>query len=417
MKINPFNSQTYIDTWSKHFNNSKNGVSFNFIDYVSFVKHKFLPYYVNIGKNLTNGIQYVISDHNALDYKNKVFLIRDIPSYYNIPGFKRRGSLKLKKIFQYEGYITRISEYENLEAYLKTIYKSNSRSKLRRNVSRLEASFDVEYVMYHGDISTEQFQIAFDAFYNLLEKRYANKQEPCGELNPVIWNYYTELAFKMIQEKTASLFVIYCNKKPIGVTFSYHFGSTLIEALTVFDIDFYRYNIGHTTILKMLEWSFDNHIQIFDYTQGDFEYKKRWSDDTYKTHYHLFYDSKSILSVLIANFIESYFNFKRAFREKNYNKIYHQLKYKILGKNKAEPIVVDTYNVEIIKENIPNKENLERLDLEDFEMLSIRRAIYDFLYMNPQPAISLELYKPSGNSHYFYAFGKLNTLIITKNES
>src|SRR5690606_31807224 len=91
---------------------------------------------------------------------------------------------------------------------------------------------------------------------------------------------------------------------------------TLIEALTVFDIDFYRYNIGHTTILKMLEWSFENNIKIFDYTQGDFEYKKRWSSDTYQTHYHLLYDSKSITSAFIANFVAFYFNFKRVFREK-----------------------------------------------------------------------------------------------------
>ena len=75
---------------------------------------------------------------NSDDYKKKVFLIRDIPSYYTTNDVKAKSNLKLKKILQYEGYITKVSEYLNLEEYMKTIYKSNSRSKFRRNINRLE---------------------------------------------------------------------------------------------------------------------------------------------------------------------------------------------------------------------------------------------------------------------------------------
>lgn len=417
MKINPFNSHTFIKTWTKHFNSSNEGKTFHFINQISFVKYKFLPYYINVGKNLTNGIDYNISSKVEIDYKNRVFLIRDIPSYFEIPEFKEYGSLKLKKIFQYEGYITKVSNYSHIDEYLNSIYKSNTRSKLRRNISRLEANFDVEYVMHLGDISKEHLDFLFQEFYKLFEKRYANKQEPCSELNPKLWNYYTELAFKMINEKTASLFVIYCDKKPIGVTFSYHFGSTLIEALTVFDIDYYRYNIGHTAILKMLEWSFNNGIKIFDYTQGDFEYKKRWSSDTYQTHFHLFYDSKSIRSLVIANFIVFYFNFKRVFRDKNYNKIYHQLKYNLFGSNKPEPIIIETFNVELVNNEKPDKNRLEKLDIEDQELVSVRKAIYDFIYMNPLKAKFLELYRLHDNENCYFAFGEKNILKIAKNES
>lgn len=416
MTLNPFNSKSFIDIWTKHFNKNEKGISFRFIDRVSFVKHKFLPYYINVGVKLTNGFDYEISTQKEKDYKNKVFLIRDIPTYFNLPTFKPYGSLRLKKIFQYEGYITRVSNYESLDDYLRSIYKSNTRSKLKRNIKRLEASFNVDYVMYFGDISQEQFKNVFQEFYHLFEKRYANKNEPCGELNPVVWNYYTELAYSMINEKTASLFVVYCDKKPIGVTFSYHFGDTLIEALTVFDIDFYRYNIGHTTILKMLEWSFENNIKIFDYTQGDFEYKKRWSSDTYQTHYHLLYDSKSIISVFIANFVVFYFNFKRVFREKNYNKIYHKLKYKLFGDNKPEPVVIEPFHVEKIGDGKPQKAHLQKLDIESPEFLSVRRAIYDFLYMNPQKAQSIELYFDENQEETYYAFGEKYTLKVAKNE-
>ena len=37
------------------------------------------------------------------------------------------------------------------------------------------------------------------------------------------------------------------------------------------------------------------------FTQGEFEYKKRWSDSTYKTNYHVLYDSNSIKSTLLPS--------------------------------------------------------------------------------------------------------------------
>ena len=388
---NPFSSNTFKSVWLKHFNENKPGIVTNIINPVAFYKHAVIPCFINIGNKLTNGLTYKI-DSKATDYKGNVYLIRDIPSYQEICEPEKSSRLKLKKVFQYEGYITRVANYESLDAYLKTIYKSNTRSKLRRNVSRLEASFTVNYSMYHGDITKSDFDTVFDSFYNLFEKRYANKGEPCGELEPDLWAFYTELAFKMINEGTASLFVIYCDTKPIGITFSYHFDTILVEALTVFDIDFYRYNIGHTTILKMLEWSFDNGIEIFDYTQGDFDYKKRWSDDRYQTYYHILYDSKSFKSRLTASFLEKYFNFKREFRDRKYSTKVHNLKYQLVGGTKNETVLLDAFKVEYADEALALEIQSMPINIEQDKYTSQRKALYDYLYMNPEPVKNLEIY-------------------------
>jgi CelD/BcsL family acetyltransferase involved in cellulose biosynthesis len=298
---------------------------------------------------------------------------------------------------------------------MKQQFKSNSRSKFKRNISRLEASFDVDYIMYHGAITKDEFDLVFAHFYTLLEKRYTEKGEPCGELDPTLWNYYCDLAFAMIQEKTASLFVIYCNAHPIGITFSYHDNTTLIEALTVFDIDYYRFNIGHTTIYKMLEWSFNNGIELFDYTQGNFEYKKRWSNTTYDTTFHILYDAKSIKSGIVANLLATYFNLKRNVRDRNLNKVYHNFKHRVFGDAKPSKSLYKTLNIEIVSDPLPNQNELELINLNDQLYTSHRRAIYDFLYMHPEPAKYLKVYYHK-KSNIFYASGKFQILKIVEDE-
>jgi len=416
MSNNPFTSQTFVETWSKHFNNSNVGFTFKFINNVSFYKKKYLPYYVNIGDKLTNGISYSLSNNHYRDYVGKVFLIRDIPSYFNLNTINVKSKLKLKKIVQYKGYTTKIGEYDSLEHYMSTIFKSNSRSKFRRNIKRLEASFDVDYIMFFGSIQKIEFDLIFKEFYKLLEKRYLFKQESCGELNPKLWAYYCELAFKMIHERAASLFVIYSNKKPIGITFSYHFDKILVEALTVFDIDYYRYNIGHTTIMKMLDWSFKNGIEIFDYTQGDFEYKKRWSSSEYSTCFHLLYDSQSIKSKFLVNFIIIYYNVKRKLRDKKLTSSYRNFMHRLTSLFKKTPGKNEAYNVKIIHDEIPDINSLTVINIHSKIFASQRKAIYDFLYMNPEPAKAIKVYTLDGLNNVYYAFGELNTLKIIKDE-
>ncbi|GAA3788271.1 hypothetical protein GCM10022271_21070 [Corallibacter vietnamensis] len=415
MVSNPFTSETFTRVWSKHFNDSEKGLSFRFIEGVTFIKHSKLPYYRNVGEKLTNGIAFKTSSVNANDFKGKVFLVRDIPSYLNVDDdIEKLPGLQLKKIFQYEGYITRVSDFDSLDVYLKTIYKSNTRSKLRRNVNRLEACFDVEYIMYYGCISKTDFDVVFDKFYKLFEKRYTDKNEPCGELEPKLWGFYSELVYEMINKKQASLFVIYCDKQPVGITFSYHSPDKLVEALTVFDIDYYRYNIGHTTILKMLEWSFNNNVEIFDYTQGDFDYKKRWSNDTYKTHYYLFYDSKSIISQIVALGVVSYFNLKRYLRDKNFNSTYHKLKHRLFKSSVIKESFVEPFIVEIIVEGDVEISHLKEIDIYSSGFMSPRRALFDFLYMNPQSVKNLKIFKSNKDVDTYFVFGDANVLKISK---
>jgi len=414
MTDNPFNKDSFKKIWLKYFNNSREGEAFSFISGVSFVKHKSLPVFVNIGKNLTDGLTYELNANSEKDYKAKVFLIRDIPSYHSLGSPSSDGDLKLKKVFQYEGYTTEISNYENLDQYMRSIFKSNSRYKFRRNMERLESCFEIKYTMYHGEISPEEFKRVFDSFYKLLEKRYTDKQERCGELNPELWAYYSELAYTMINEKSASLFVIYNGERPIGITFNYHFGSVFIEALTVFDIDYYKFNIGHTTIYKLLEWSFNNGVSLFDYTHGDFDYKKRWSSSRYQKSHHLLYDSSSWRCCVIAFFIEKKFNLKRLLRDKKIIKKYHNFKFKLSQGPSKSGLVFDRFNIEETGMEDLNENSSREIMLYEEGHYALRKAVFDHYYKHPEPLAQVKFFRSNVNENNYSAMGLKHNLKIEK---
>ncbi len=297
---------------------------------------------------------------------------------------------------------------------MKSIFKSNSRYKFRRNIERLETCFNINYKMYYGEISQQELDFIFKEFYNLLDKRYTNKQERCGELDPKLWSYYCDLAFNMINEKTASLFVIYNDKKPIGITFNYHFGSIFIEALTVFDIDYYKFNIGHTTIYKLLEWSFNNDIKIFDFTHGDFDYKRRWSNETYWKHHHILYDSSSFVSSAIAKFIELKFTVKRKLRDKNFIKKYHNFKYWLSNILKKKSLNYIQYDVETLEKNMPQVKELESISIYDDDFISQRKAIFDYLYRFPQSFKNIKFFKHKLINDLYFGIGEEYSFQMSK---
>ena len=82
-KHSPFTANTFQKIWKKHFIPDRLIKSFKIISGTSFYKHKFIPLYFNIGKNLTKGNIYKLQD--AKDYKNKTFLIYDVFNNSTIP--------------------------------------------------------------------------------------------------------------------------------------------------------------------------------------------------------------------------------------------------------------------------------------------------------------------------------------------
>ncbi len=331
---NPFVSTTFTSIWLKHFHRGKPWTSFDFIPDLSFIKHSLFPLYANVGKTHTKGVSYTLSDEQ--DYKKKAFLIYDVPSYFKPPSRSMNG-LGINRIKQYPGFLIEIDRFIDFEDYITSTFNKSSRYKLKKYLKRFEMCFDIKYHMYHGEITTEEYNFIFDHFKALLEKRFLDKGTTNNNLDSKEWNFYKEVAYPMILEKKASLFVIYNQDKPIGVTLSYFSDTILFDAITVFDIDYAKFNLGSITVMKLIEWCIGHQIKTMDFSKGYFDYKKRWATKTYDFEYHVYYDESSLLAKTIAHMVCSFYKLKQYLRDKKLNEKMHRIIFKLRNKQKQSP--------------------------------------------------------------------------------
>ncbi len=403
MKDNPFTSDIFTRIWSKHFNQSVPGVQFNFVKDLLFAKYKFFPFYSNFGRTHTKGISYALNSSSFQDLKGKVLLIYDVPTFFGLTE-TTQNRIKKHKIKQYPGFLINLEPYNDLNEFMVGTFKKSSRYKLKKYKYKLETCFEINYKMFYGEISKKEYNFVFEAFKNLLTKRFDDKQESNNNLDKQEWDFYYEVAYPMILEKKASLFVIYSGQIPIGVTLNYFSDEILFDAITVFDIDYSKFHLGSVTIMKLIEWSIEQKIKIFDFSKGYFDYKKRWASEAYNFEYHILYDSKSIIASMLALFLKQYFTTKQFLRDKKINEKLHRITYMLRNKsNKNESnIKFEFLNIE----EEYKKEELTEVDFKSKDNGFLIPIIFDFLYLNNELQKKLKVYKLPSNNSQFLFFGK-----------
>ena len=389
---NPFLSDTFTKIWLRHFNQDKPTYSFPCFSPLSFVKSSRWPIYVNTGKNYTKGISYSLFDGRTEGVENKVFLIYDIPTFLDLELNSSNTKLKLTKILQYPGYLVDLGNYTDFNQYFSSKFGKSSRYKLTKYKKRLESSFDISYKMYCGPLPRDIYDSIFLHFKYLLEKRFKDKEISNNNLNPEEWKFYEEVAYPMILEKKASLFVIYNNNVPIGITLNYFSKNILFDAITVFDIDYEKFHLGSVTIMKLIEWTIQNGIRYFDFSKGYYDYKKRWANKEYFFEYHLYHDPNSIRARFLSYLIINYFRFKNYLREKNLNETYHKFTFRLKqGKKKPK-----NNNKKFEYEQLVENYEISRLTKIDYNIdrhAHLKSLIFDFLYLNPEKEKEVSLYK------------------------
>lgn len=412
IKQNPFLSDSFKSIWLKHFANGKTSVkTFKNILDLQFVKHSKWPIYINVGETLTKGIDYAVDASAEFDLKDKTLLIYDVPTYFNIDTTKLDSRIKLLKSRQYPGFLIETSKFKDLNAYMAASFSKNSRNKNNKYRRRLETSFNISYKMFYGDISKEEYDSIFDAFKSLLEKRFAEKQITNNNLNQEEWSFYKEVAYPLILEKKASLYVIYDNHQPIGVTLSYFSEDTLFDAITVFDIDYAKFHLGSVTIMKLIEWCIENNIKILDFSKGYFEYKTRWCTKSYDFEYHIYYDSNSLKSRFLASSIKRLYDLKQGLREKNLNEKLHKLTYRLKKKELSSASKV-SYNFEEIDLAALNA-NLVAIDYKLMENNALRLMIFEFLYLYQENYNTITLFQIENENNSYVIKGEHKTIYAT----
>lgn len=399
----PFNSDWFVKTWLKHFKNSIAPIQFDFIDGVQFYKKNKLPIYINIGKNLTKGFNYTINP-DKIKHSNRVLLIYDIPSYYNLPSKKGYNKLKIKSIPQYNGYYTSLDKYHDLDDFIKQNYSASRRKMLRRRYNGLIKSFDIKTQMYFGDITVETYNMLFDKLYELLDKRFKEKRTDYHILSK--WEYIKELSYPMILNKELALFVLYDGEEPIGIRLCFQHQNKLIGAIPIYNTDFAKFGLGNILTFKLIEWCLENNIEVFDSSKGDYGIKKQISDTVYSYDYHVLYNPKSLISYSLAFGLIYTFQLKQYLRNKNLHTFYHKIKYKLKGKSTKKTDKTSKYQIIEDVFDIKKEEGITHIDYKERRYSYLNKIICDFLYASGERKKDLKTYKKK-DSNIFFLVGKL----------
>lgn len=253
--------------------------------------------------------------------------------------------------------------------------------------------------MYYGAMDYGEYDIIFNHFKKLLEKRFLDKGTTNNNLDPKEWNFYAEVAYPMILEKKASLFVIYDGNTPVSVTLNYFSETILFDAITVFDIDYKKFNLGSVTIMKLIEWTIDNKFRCFDFSKGYFDYKKRWANKEYDFEYHLYYDRSSLLATTLARTMAHYFKLKQFLRKKDLNTKFHDLIFRLRNR-KSEKKPNDKYEFTPVEDGeVLN--DYEEINRDNDAWNYLRPMIFEFLYLHNECLKNLKIKKNLLEDHKF----------------
>ncbi|WP_273566612.1 GNAT family N-acetyltransferase [Maribacter halichondriae] len=297
--------------------------------------------------------------------------------------------LRIKKFVQYKGYSCDMSGCKNADDYLAENSSKKSQNNLRKHIRKLESCFDVDFRVYGEDISPKDYESIIGSFFSLLEKRWVDLSKDNDILKDKI--FYKELIYEMLKSKEAKLFILSADNSPVNIALGFTTKQYLFFAITAFDSDYGKFNVGHIMIKKMVDWCLQNDIITLDFSKGTYEYKLRWANNTYNFENHVIYDSGALKSLLLGTCLNYFYELKEYLRRKKVNVVYSKLKqfFKLSAKKNLQKIEVSLKDLNGSHIDVNSLPALSRAS-EAFDLL--RPTIYNLVFYKPQKFTDVQVY-------------------------
>ena len=347
-------------------------------------------------------------------FKGQLHTVFDVPGYLVGYPSKSKGTV-CRRVNMYKGYFINLSDYSNLNEYLKANFSSKRRTQLRAYQKRLEICFPVSYKMYYGSIDKDHYDHLFQKFKLFLEKRSIEKGIVNDELEH--WNIYEEIAHGLILDKKACLSVIYNGTEPISICFNLIHGTVVYGCIKSHDNDYSKFSVGFVDLLKQLEWCFEQNFEIFDFLKGDYEYKSKWIDNDYYFQKYIIYDSKNqlvnIAALVTLTKYELLYSLARTIKRTWAYNWLQQHRANARRKKQGERKVPLVREFEITK--IPRKpeSSIETINLDGTKFSFLKKNLNDFLFANKCSIGSVNMFKDLNNTNVFYICNDNTAIKIT----
>ncbi|MDO5971139.1 GNAT family N-acetyltransferase [Flavivirga aquimarina] len=361
-----------------------------------------LPLYATLFNTISNEEVYKNDDSKLNNGKAQVVCIYDFPNY--LKGNIKNSQWKTNTINSFKGSMIVLKNYTNVEDYLKHNFSSKRRSKFRTYQKRLETAFNITYKTYCGHIDLEDYETLFKQFHALIERRFVEKKMKNYDLTR--WDVYHKIAYPLIQNKEAALFVIYHDNKPISICLNLIRGHVIYGYIRAYDIDYSKFYLGFIDFIKQLHWCFENDIKIFDLLKGSYAYKAYLANDEYYFQKHVIYNTNNLLAKVFGQLlsfrIKSFYRLVGLLKKCDVDKLYHAfLNFRYRNEVTKKPL---HYTSIKLKDHNFGSDSI-KIQLNDNQYASLKRPVYDYLYKSQESVKDIELYKSTTHADTFFVKG------------
>ncbi len=336
-------------------------------------------------------------DDTLVKDTNTIFSVFFIPDY--LKPVLESNAFTIKKVDQFfKGYAILLDGFDSADAYIKKRFRSNAKG-IRRRIKRLETCFDISYKTYFGAIEKDEYDFYMDCLEKMLIRRFEQRNDTSQSL--LRWEHYKKMYFSLINDKKASLFVVYDHNNPIVVSLNHHFKERLFSAISSYDIDYGKFSLGSVEIYKKLDWCISNDHKSYEMGMGDLTYKREWCNHIYNFEHQIIYPKSFIatikgtieyLKVRVKEFVfkVAYVRYKKYKAKRKKNTVIAAISYKIFP--------VEEINKEEIKEHT--------IDYNSKEYLFLRKVVFDFLYTSIENVADVRVVKVQGDPKSYIIVGK-----------
>jgi hypothetical protein len=339
------------------------------------------------------------------NYSNKVNSQLLVPSYLTTNSI---DGVQLTKVFQKYGYAANLNNCNSIEHYVKAHFKSSFRNNIKRSVKRVETCLDVNYKMFYGAISNNEYTFLMNCFHSMLLKRFKQRNDRNVTLEN--WNHYLDIAFNSINKKEASLFVMYNKAEPIAFSLNFHIDHVFYFAIPTFNLDYSKFTLGNVVIYKNLEWCLENNFKMFDMGYGGFENKVNWCNTTYNFEHHIVCSTQKNRAKMQAMLLKYKYKSINYLISKNVNTKIRNIINTIKGKKKL--VLLDYKIINVEDKFIFNKDKASKIDYNNEHYKHLSKPIYDFLYINTENINTVEVFKMNDANDTYLIKGLNNQVKI-----
>jgi CelD/BcsL family acetyltransferase involved in cellulose biosynthesis len=341
---------------------------------------------------------------------NTLVSIKLFPDYLT-PSFLTPSNHKVEVIPQKKinGYAIVLNKNQEANEFLNSHYSKSFRANIKRLTNRFETCFTVTYKMYYDTISEEDYQYYMSALHVMLVNRFNQRNDKNDILTH--WDFYLKTTRQLINNKNASLFVIYSNNVPVHICINHHYNNIFFVSIPSYNIDYAKFALGNISIFKLLEWSINNGYDMLDMAYGDLEYKRRWCTLIYHFDHHVIYNKENLKSQLLAFLEIGTIKTKNVLKKYNIDTLVKKIKSFSL-KNRTtnlEPTFNITENPTI------DYTQLIEIDYNNSNIGFLKKLVFEFLYKHKEHIDNVKVYKSTLNDHITIV-GKSNSELVSMND-